>query len=250
MKQDNNSKKSGKNFYTVLCCCIAAIGIVGYISSVRTREYKTSFNADNVSVPEMPTLPAIKKTEPELPSPTAKPTPVPTQAPPETPAPASEADNVIESGENPEFYDGNVIESVSIVSTPEFIFPVEGEICRGFSGNTLYYDNLLGDFRTHDGIDIKAQPDNDIAVSFDGTIEEIYEDSVGKTVIINHNNGYKTKYSNLDDTENLEIGMNMKKGDFLAHVGTNPMGEPAEDTYIHFEIIKDQTPVNPEDYLK
>ena len=42
----------------------------------------------------------------------------------------------------------------------------------------------------------------------------------------------------------------MKKGDFLAHVGTNPTGEPAEDTYIHFEIIKDLTPVNPEDYLK
>ena len=89
----------------------------------------------------------------------------------------------------------------------------------------------------------------DSEIIIDGTIEDIYESPIGKTVVISHENGYKTIYSNLDDTSGLEIGTELKKGDFLAHLGTNPSSESDKSSFLHFEIIKNGTNINPSDHI-
>ena len=156
----------------------------------------------------------------------------------------------IEYGEDESFYEGDVVQSVTIADKPEFIIPVKGEICNEFSGDKLVYDAVMGDWRTHDGIDINAQPDTDVVASADGIIERVYEDTIGKAVIINHGNGYKTKYANLDDIENIKEGMELKAGDFIAHVGSYMHGEHTTEPHIHFEIIQNDLPCDPAEYIK
>ena len=246
----DNKKKTGAGFYIALCCCVAALGIVGFVNTQKEKaeEYANSETKDIadsfpvITLPEESTPPVVevqaeKVVEPETETNEAEEKDI------------FENADVIEAGENPEFYDGAVVESVSIKDTPVFTFPVEGEICHKFTGDELYYDEVTGDYRTHNGIDIKAEIDSDVICSSDGIIENVYEGTLGKTVVINHNNGYYTTYANLDDIESLKPGMEVKEGDFLAHVGNYAFGEQTTEPHIHFEILRDDEYLNPEEFI-
>ena len=246
MKDNKNKKNTGAGFYLALCCCVAAMGIVGFVNSQKEK-IAEPFPITDVKKPEMPVItlapePAENVVE-------AKASKVVEEE--ETKEKVSIEDaEIIETGENVEFYEGDVLEAISPAELPKFKMPLKGEVGTGFSGDTLYYDSVMGDFRTHDGIDILAPADTNVVAAADGVIEDVYIDTIGKAVIINHNNGYKTKYANLDDIENLNVGMELKEGDFIAHVGTYSFGENTTEPHLHFEILLDGKCVNPEEYIK
>lgn len=250
-----SEKKKTKNnaaFYIALCCCVGIIGSVGYLSN---KEQKTPILNETENVSEVRVL-----EDPNLENNVIEETITPTLSPVKSSAPKEikheepkpekvKEIEIIEKGEPEEFYDGETVESVSIIPDPSFIKPADGEIAEKFSGENLIYNKAMGDFRTHNGIDILANPGTDILVSADGVIDQIYTDYLGNTIIIDHQNGYKTKYSNLDTLENLTVGAKVKQGDFLAKVSDYCFGENVDKTHIHFEIIKNETLVNPEDYI-
>ena len=41
----------------------------------------------------------------------------------------------------------------------------------------------------------------------------------------------------------------LKQGDIIGCVGNTALFESAEQSHLHFEVLKDNKPVNPEDYL-
>lgn len=249
-------KNNNVGFYIALCCCVGIIGIVGYFADREEQEI-ADLNPTKPPITTIkPTPKPTQKAEDIVPVPTLSPTVTPkqTEALPASVTVEEEIDfetdiDVLEKGEPEEFYEGETVESVSINSDPDFILPAEGQICEKFSGESLIYNKAMGDWRTHNGIDIKTEDNAEIIVSADGIIEEIYTDYLGNTVVIDHKNGFKTKYSNLDNTENLTIGVKMKQGDFLAKVGNHKLGENTTDPHLHFEIIKDDVFVNPEEYI-
>lgn len=251
---DNNKKKksSGSGFYVALCCLVAAIGVVGFLNS-RNEEVPTE-NTKPVPTAKVMSVPVItvEPVQEEVPAATeAAPVAAPKIHEVETFKPdiSDEYTDVIEAGENVEFYDGPIVESVSIIDTPSFVIPVDGDVCFDFSGDTLYYDSTMGDYRTHNGIDIAAEPDSDVVAAADGVIEEVYTGNLGKTVVINHNNGYTTLYANLDDVENLKPGMEIEQGEFIAHVGDYSLGEQTSEPHIHFELMCNGVLQNPKDYI-
>ena len=246
MKDNKNKKNTGAGFYLALCCCVAAMGIVGFVNSQKEKESEP-FPITDVKKPELPVITLAP--EPLEEAVEAKAPKIVEEEDTKAKVKSEDAD-VIETGENVEFYEGDVLEAISPAELPKFKMPAKGEVCTGFSGDTLYYDSVMGDFRTHDGIDILAPADTNVVAAADGVIEDVYVDTIGKAVIINHNNGYKTKYANLDDIENLKVGMELKEGDFIAHVGTYSFGENTTEPHLHFEILLDGKCVNPEEYIK
>lgn len=250
----NEKKKNNIGFYIALCCCVGVIGIVGYFAD---REEKNLANVNSSEKPIVTIKPEptpSEKTTDEKPLPTLSPTvsekkEIEAASIVEEELNLDEDVDVLEKGEPEEFYDGETVESVFLNSDPSFILPTEGEITEAFSNENLVYNKAMGDWRTHNGIDIKAPAGSDVLVSSDGVIEEIYTDYLGNTVLIDHKNGFKTKYSNLDTTESLTIGVKVKQGDFLAKVGDYALGENTTEPHLHFEIIKNERFVNPEEYI-
>ncbi len=247
MKDNKNKKNGGAGFYLALCCCVAAMGIVGFVNSQKEND-DYGLPISNVEKAEMPVItlapePAEEIVEAEAPK-------LVEEKSEEEGKSEEKEPEIIETGESVEFYEGDVLEAISPAEVPKFSMPAQGEICKGFSGDALYYDSVMGDFRTHDGIDILAPADADVVAAADGVIENVYVDTIGKAVVINHNNGYRTKYANLDDIENLKVGMELKAGDFIAHVGTYAYGENTTEPHLHFEILLDEKCVNPEEYIK
>lgn len=255
MKDDKKKKNTGAGFYIALCCCVAAMGIVGFVNSQKTIEEPVPMPTEYVAMTPTITLnPLVEEDDGEEVQDVSAPKIIEEKNEvsdnTDKISVVDENTDVIELGEDEEFYDGEVVPSITIADKPRFIMPVDGEICNGFSGDKLIYDSVMGDFRTHNGIDIKAEPDTDVVAAADGVIESVYVDTVGNAIIIDHGNGYKTKYANLDDIQNLESGMELSEGDFIAHVGTYAYGESTTEPHIHFEIIRDDEYCNPEDFLE
>ncbi len=137
------------------------------------------------------------------------------------------------------------------VKDPEFQMPVEGEITKKFAQDNLVYSTTLDEWITHNGIDIEAEKTEVVKASADGVIKSIKNDPrYGLTVVIEHANGFSSVYSNLLTAEFVEEGENVKKGQTIATVGNTATFEIADESHLHFEILKDSKYVDPELYIK
>lgn len=144
-----------------------------------------------------------------------------------------------------------VTEKEIVVKDPEFIIPVEGETIRSFAKDTLIYSETLDEWITHLGIDIKAERTTVVKASEKGKIIAIKNDPrYGLTVIIEHQNGFKTMYSNLLTTEFITEGEEVEKGQSIGTVGNSASFEICDEPHLHFEILKDDVNVDPEIYCK
>lgn len=144
-----------------------------------------------------------------------------------------------------------VAENQVAVKELEFQAPVAGEIIKDFAIDNLIYSTTLEEWTTHSGIDIKADKTSVVAAAEAGTVESIKNDPrFGLTIIISHENGFKTIYSNLLTTEFVSENEVVEKGQTIATVGETASFEVADESHLHFEIYKDGTPVNPTIYLK
>ena len=138
-----------------------------------------------------------------------------------------------------------------VIKDPEFTIPVEGEITRGFAKDSLIYSETLEEWIVHLGIDIKADRTTVVKSAEAGTVSAIKNDPrYGLTVVIEHVNGYKTVYSNLLTTEFVKEGEKVEKGQAIGTVGNSAAFEIVDEPHLHFEILKDETQVDPNIYLK
>ena len=136
-------------------------------------------------------------------------------------------------------------------SKNKFIKPVDGEIYKEFSMDSLVYSDTLQEWVTHRGIDIKAEMSADVKASADGTIKSIKNDPrYGWSITIEHNDGYSTVYTCLVNADLMHEGDKVEQGQIIGKVGNSGVFEVADGTHLHFEMIKDGGYVNPEMYIK
>ena len=134
---------------------------------------------------------------------------------------------------------------------PVFTYPVKGEVILDYAKDKLVYSNTLGEWITHCGMDIKAEKTTVVTASAEGTVKSIKNDQrYGLTVVIEHNNGFSTVYSNLLTAEFVSVGENVKSGQTIGTVGNTASFEILDEPHLHFEILKNNEQIDPNMYLK
>ena len=121
----------------------------------------------------------------------------------------------------------------------DFIWPLKGEVIGRFGEKT---NNIL-----NKGLNIRAPYGEEVVASRSGTVTYCDENlnSFGKTVIIDHGDGFLTVYA-----RNAQLFV--KTGDKVAQgVAIAKVGNAGKDktNFLHFEIRKGHTPQNPYYYL-
>lgn len=145
----------------------------------------------------------------------------------------------------------NVAKKETKKSDPVFSMPVEGDVITEYAKDKLVYSDTLKEWVTHAGIDIKADKTTIVKASEEGKIKSIKNDPrYGLTVVIEHNNGYSTVYSNLLTAEFVTAGENVKKGQTIGTVGNTATFEISDESHLHFEILKDNVQIDPNMYIK
>ena len=131
-----------------------------------------------------------------------------------------------------------------------FSYPVSGEIGLNHSPDSLVYSKTLEEWITHTGIDIQAKRGTPVAASEEGIIENISETAGrGIEIIIVHKDDYKTVYSNLSSKEMVKVGQKVEKGRIISGIGNTASFEYYEPEHLHFEVYKNNKPINPLDIL-
>ena len=132
----------------------------------------------------------------------------------------------------------------------EFDWPIKGDILKAFSVDNLLYSSTLQEWTVHNGIDIKAEKTSVVSSAADDTVKAIKNDPrYGLTVIIEHDDGFKTVYSNLLTAEFVVEGEKISKGQTIGTVGNSANFEVADESHVHFELLKDGEYVDPMFYL-
>lgn len=154
-----------------------------------------------------------------------------------------------------------VIESTEEVKTEEttpvgakpvtFAAPCNGSLLKEFSIDMPIYSETLDDWRIHNGIDISAPLGAEVRAVADGIVSDMYDDMKnGLTVVVDHEGGFRSIYSNLAELESVQISENVKKGDVISSVGDTTLFETIADTHLHFEFLLDGKHKNPLDYFE
>lgn len=257
-KQDKkkNGLLNGPGFYIALCCCVLAIGLVGYFNesdrkSTDPVKEEGVFEVGQLTETAAPSTGFTQTLPPSVQEASVStPAPVPASTPGATPV-------EFENTPSEDMLQSEIVDKAppaqeasvpKILEDPSFIRPVDGDILAEFSGDTLVYNTALEDWRTHNGIDFAAAEGGEVKVSCDGVIEEVFSDSLGESVLIDHQNGYKTKYANLTSTDELKAGDAVTQSQVIGTVGTTAL-ENITQPHLHFELWQDNIPVNPTDYL-
>jgi murein DD-endopeptidase MepM/ murein hydrolase activator NlpD len=127
-----------------------------------------------------------------------------------------------------------VREAITVEAIPEFKSPTHGYI-------STYYSSY------HRGVDIPNPTGTPVKPFADG--EVVYaswaEGGFGKTIVIQHNLGYVSKYAHLSSIE-VEVGQKVTADTVIGRVGStgNSTG-----SHLHLEIYQNDRSVNPLNYI-
>lgn len=127
-----------------------------------------------------------------------------------------------------------------------FSKPINGEIQKQYSIDKVIYSKTLELWKTHDGIDIAADIGTNVKSIEKGTIEKVYEDSFyGTTIVIDHGQGYKSSYSNLDKNISVKEKQTVNKGQVIGKISNTAIGEIKDEPHLHFTLFKNNNNVDP-----
>lgn len=130
------------------------------------------------------------------------------------------------------------------------VSPLVGEEVAAFSVDELKYNETLGDWRTHDGIDIAAEVGTQVLAACNGTVTQVIDDDLmGTSVTIAHDGGYETVYSNLQSVPTVSEGQEVSAGEVIGSVGCTSIAEFAVPAHLHFAVTKDGVPCDPKEFL-
>ena len=131
----------------------------------------------------------------------------------------------------------NSLFSKSKTQSLTFSNPTTGNITQKFS-------------KSHNGLDIANSKGTKISAAAGGTVELVkYSNtSYGNQVLINHGNGFKTRYAHLD-TISVKEGDKVSKGGKIGTMGNTGNVRGVTGVHLHFEIIDNGTCVDPQKYV-
>ncbi|MCI9348648.1 MAG: peptidoglycan DD-metalloendopeptidase family protein [Oscillibacter sp.] len=241
MEKNFKSILSGGGFYAVLAVCLLAAGVGGWLM---LRQDAAPVIEDPPAAAGGPVLETAGEEGPSVQDLYI----ADNEAEKETPA---SAPAVIPEPEPVSMPEEPVDNTPVMAEAPRLIVsPLNGEILAAFSVDELAYNPTMGDWRTHDGVDISAKPGTTVLAASSGTVSAVTDDPMmGTTVVIEHDGGYQTTYANLQDTPTVVSGDEVSAGQIIGAVGTTASAESAQSPHLHFSVSKNGTLMDPDEFL-
>ncbi|MBR2283122.1 MAG: M23 family metallopeptidase [Ruminococcus sp.] len=120
------------------------------------------------------------------------------------------------------------------------------EIIEPFSGGELVKSETTGSWQTHNGADIAAEVGSEVYAVSNGEIMSVEDDALwGVTVVLDHHNGFITKYCGLSQDVPVQPGDIVVSGNLIGTVGDTADIESALPAHLHIEITHHDRYIDP-----
>ena len=99
----------------------------------------------------------------------------------------------------------------------------------------------------HNGLDMIAHAGEPVHAAADGVVSEVIKSrkGLGNVVVIDHRNGYFTRYAHLADIETAR-GRSVKRGTRIGYVGVSGNSFAP---HLHYEVLRDTLVMDPVNYF-
>lgn len=243
-----------EGFYFILLICLCIVAVVAAFTIKKNNELKQSNNHNNeftLNV-EDSTNDSAETSRNEMPNADR----------------VENGDNVAEgSNESDEVANNEEVndytevadntEDVPVSTTvTEVIFqlPLEGMVSREYKEMVRLQDNESGTVdRTRRGIDLSASVGTAVNAAAEGKVIEVSKSTEdGNFIVIEHTNGLKTKYANLDGEVSVAVGDTVSAGTQIGIVGNSSMIFTSElcGDVLNLQVEDSEgNQVNPSDYF-
>ena len=139
------------------------------------------------------------------------------------------------------------INKEQLISCMPAIMPISNKTLKGtasgwgFRFHPIYKIKLF-----HYGMDFTAKIGTNVYATGDGVVKDVQTigGGYGRWIMIDHGFGYCTRYAHLNGF-NVKIGDHVKRGSIIGFVGNSGT---STGPHLHYEVIKNGKPVNPQYY--
>ena len=143
-------------------------------------------------------------------------------------------------------------EAVANFNQPELQFsendsltwPIVGNVLINYSMDKTTYFATLQQYKYSPAIVIAASEGEAIGAAANGRVIDIYEEEIGKAVVMDLGGGYQLTYGQLEDIQ-VSKGGYVSTGEIVGNVAAPTKYYSVEGANVYFKLTKDGTPVNP-----
>ncbi len=123
------------------------------------------------------------------------------------------------------------------------VAPAQGELSSGFGYRV---NPVTSQFVLHSGLDIAGDRWTPIYAPADGiVISSEISDNYGNQVVLDHGNGFHTRFAHMERCI-VEKGQLVRRYALLGYMGSSGR---ATGVHVHYEVIRDGTPQNPQKFI-
>lgn len=135
-------------------------------------------------------------------------------------------------------YDALLQKKTDLDHTPS-IMPTKGYLMRGFG---MKRDPFTGEVKLHSGLDISNAIGTHVYVTANGVVKKAeLTNGLGKTIIVDHGNGYETVYGHLSAFK-VKPGDKVTRGQLIALMGNTGY---STGPHLHYEVMRNGSAINP-----
>lgn len=227
---------SSKGFYAAIAVCLVGAGVATWLAVDRTitgiEDSNSKLIQNDTSLSSLPMVEEVEKKEPNI---------------PKVSAPSSSSSIQPSSSEPSSAPEEPSVQAEAPPPSPSLVYalPVKGDILNQYSNGELVKNMTLGDWRTHDGVDLAAEKGADVYACADGTVQEIRRDALWGTVLtLTHADGLVSVYSGLSEVVPVQVGETVLAKSVIGKLEGVPC-ELSDASHLHFAMKDDGAWIDP-----
>lgn len=231
---------SSKGFYVAIVLCLVGAAAATWMAVDGTiREIENSNSqilSSEKGFAEFPPAEEAEKKESGIiiTKPESSEPPVSSSAPESEPEPSSVP--TVKSEQSP------VSEKSPTLS---YTLPLAGNIVNQFSEGELVKNLTLGDWRTHDGVDVAGDKNTDVFACANGVVSSVKNDPLwGTVVVIDHHDGNQSIYCGLNSAVPVKEGDAVMAQQAIGTLDGVPC-EVMDESHLHFAMKRDGAWIDP-----
>lgn len=131
-------------------------------------------------------------------------------------------------------------ESTTAEAPASYILPMGTDIGSDYSCGIPVYNSVMGDWRTHDGVDFNGEYGDGVKSMADGVVRNVAEDPFyGSIITVDHGGGIVATYGGVEPCGDVVKGGNVTQGQKLGEICEIPCEADAQFPHLHLEIRKE-----------
>ena len=132
-------------------------------------------------------------------------------------------------------------ESEKTASAPvSYILPLGTDIGTDYSRGVPVYNEVMADWRTHDGVDFNGEYGDSVKSIADGVIKNVETDALfGSVITVDCGGGVVVSYCGTEPAEDIIKGVIVTQGQKLGTIAEIPCETDAQFPHLHLEIRVD-----------